>query len=194
MLKKLHNKNKYPPHLKELKFNLPKNRLVKFGYTKEQLDNEYQIHMHDIRLQVLDILIRYADGVFSAVVDKKKAYSTWTPEELGNFIFAETLYKYVFKKFESRSIDRIIYDKGRLSAIQNKEFQSYLSDKDNYYRYRGQNKLSKYPDLYEETSDHHPGIWAADYVAGMFYLKHYKNTSMYTDMIKSVHSGEKFYW
>ena len=104
------------------------------------------------------------------------------------------MYKYVFKKFESRSIDRIIYDKGRLSAIQNKEFQSYLSDKDNYYRYRGQNKLSKYPDLYEETSDHHPGIWAVDYVAGMFYLKHYKNTSMYTDMIKSVHSGEKFYW
>jgi hypothetical protein len=91
-LKKVHLKEWYPPHLRELKFYLPKKWLYEQGYSFADVDTRYMPRMETIRRKALHIVADHADGIFAAVLDKRKANSTWTQVRLGNFVFAETLF------------------------------------------------------------------------------------------------------
>lgn len=70
-LKKLHQKNKYPPHLSELKFNLPYSDLIQQGYTIKDLDDNYSKNMPVIRSRSLEIIHKHCDGVFGSILDKQ---------------------------------------------------------------------------------------------------------------------------
>ena len=196
LLKRLHLKDKYPPKLKELKFYIPYGWLINNGYTNTQCD-AYVGNMPEIRKRVMGILVDHTDGVFAAVVDKRHAYDGWTPERLGNYTFAQTLMLGVMRKIKSDSQPAIIYDKGRLSQSREVSFDSYLL-------YKQAELARKYhiPHLLEPKSPHsassihHPGIWAADYVAGAFYHKYHAGDSVYADILKSIWfgTGEWLYW
>ena len=61
----LHNKDKYPFALKELKFTIGPNMLSKFGYTNEDTDR-YISNMPSIRSDVIEITRLYCDGIIAA--------------------------------------------------------------------------------------------------------------------------------
>lgn len=196
LLKRLHRKNMYPPKLMELKFYLPHEWIIKHGYTETQY-SVYAANMPDIRRQVLGLLVAHTDGVFAAVVDKRKAYRSWTPVKLGNYTFAETLVLGVMRNIGTDGQPTIQYDKGRLSQSSESSFDSYLSYKISHYAYKHNIlHLLKPKPPRSVSSIHHPGIWAADYVAGAFYHKHHANDTHYTDMLKQVWlgTGEWVYW
>ncbi len=196
LLKRLHRKDRYPPKLRELKFHLPYRWMIKNGYTNAQF-NAYITAMHDIRKQVLGILATHTNGVFAAVVDKHTAHSKWTSERLGNYTFAQTLLHGVMCEIRSHNPPTIIYDKGRLSHSSEASFDSYLLYKqiDFAHKYHMLQLLT--PETpHSVSSRYHPGIWAADYVAGAFYYKYQAGDAKYADMLKQVWlgRGEKLYW
>lgn len=197
ILKRLHIRNMYPPHLTELKFYLPYTDLIQQGYTVTQLDTQYAIHMPVIRTQVIQAICNYANGIFAAVVDKRKAKQSWTTETLGNFVFAETLVSDIMNTLSPPNPPIILYDKGRLSPAKTALFQKYLVNKDQYFQRRGwkryRGSLSTPLDL---SSTLEPGIWAADLVAGAFYHKYSHKDWTYANIFSKIKigSGERLYW
>ena len=198
LLKRLHDRNRYPSCLKELKFNLPRDRLISQGHTPDQLDREYEANMQYVRTRVLNVLVDHVDGVFAAIVNKRSVINQeWTPERLGNYVFAQTLLVNVMNKLRLTDLRNIVYDKGRLSQSRSAEFRLYLMRKDSYFNYKGWNKYSgSLPYPKEISSDSDPGIWAADYVAGAFNRKYSHGDSTYADILNPVKigSGERIFW
>jgi len=196
LLKKLHLKNKYPRHLGEIKFYLPNTDLIQQGYKKADI-RHYEAFSPEVRTKSINVIRKEADGVFSAIIDKKKAARTWTTEELGNFTFAQTLIVNIMNSISPPNPPAILYDKGRLSASRTNRFRTYLLNKDSYFQYKG---LKKYrgtlPAPIETTSKLEPGIWAADIVAGAFYHKYSHKDWSYANALKSAYidSGERVYW
>lgn len=196
LLKRLHRKDRYPPKLMELKFYVPHGWMIRQGYTKTQYA-EYAAGMPDIRKQALGLLAAHTDGVFAAVVDKRAAYSGWTPERLGNYTFAQTLLYGVMRQIRADNQPTVVYDKGRLSQSSEASFDSYLLYKqiDFAYKHHMPHLLApRYP--HSVSSIYHPGIWAADYVAGAFYHKYQAGDAHYADMLRPVWlgNGEQLYW
>jgi hypothetical protein len=135
-LKRLHQIDAYPKLLGELKFNLPRQRLRKKGYTELNLQR-YDKFTGYIRKSVCDILCRYSDGLFICIVDKTTIIEkTWTPETLGNYVFANTLHNDILNKLTLNQGLKIYLDAGRLSRIPANKFRQYLFDKDSYFRNR----------------------------------------------------------
>ncbi|MYC72907.1 MAG: DUF3800 domain-containing protein [Gemmatimonadetes bacterium] len=196
LLKRLHRKDKYPSKLRELKFYLPHGWMIKHGYTNAQF-NAYVAAMPDVRKQVLDILAAHTNGVFAAVVDKHTAHNRWTSERLGNYTFAQTLLLGVMREVRSHNPPTIIYDKGRLSHSSEVSFDSYLLYKQIDFAHKHHMPQLLTPKTpHSVSSIYHPGIWAADYVAGAFYYKYQTGNAKYADMLKQVWlgKGEKLYW
>ncbi len=196
LLKRLHRKDRYPPKLMELKFYIPYEWMIKHGYTDAQFA-AYTAGMHDIREQVLGILAAHADGVFAAVVDKRTAYNGWTPERLGNYTFAQSLLLGVMREIRADSPPAIIYDKGRLSPSSEASFDSYLLYKQIDFAYkRHMPRLLAPQHSHSVSSIYHPGIWAADCVAGAFYHKYQAGDASYVDMLRPAWfgAGERLYW
>lgn len=197
LLKGLHIRNIYPRHLSELKFYLPYSELIQQGYTVPDLDNVYNSQMPIIRSRVIGIICKYSDGVFAAVLDKRKAKPSWTSEELGNFVFAETLVVNVMNTLSPPNPPIVLYDKGRLSPARTRKFRTYVINKDSYFAYKGYKRyrgsLSTPIDV---SSTSEAGIWAADYVAGAFYHKYSNNDSTYANMLNAMRIGVgvRKYW
>ena len=196
LLKRLHLKDRYPPKLMELKFYVPYEWMIKQGYTKTEYA-EYAASMPDIRKQTLELLAAHTDGVFAAVVDKRAAYAGWTPERLGNYAFAQTLLFGVMRTIKVDDQPTVIYDKGRLSQSSEASFDSYLLYKQVDFAYKhNMPRLFAPKHPHSVSSIYHPGIWAADYVAGAFYHKHQADDARYADMLMPVWlgNGEQLYW
>ncbi len=173
----------------ELKFYIPYRWLAKHGYAKAQY-SAYDANMPDIRERVLEILTAHTDGVFAAVVDKRGARDTWTPKRLGNYTFAQTLVLGVMREIGSDDRPTIIYDKGRLSQSSERSFESYLRHKQiDFADKHGIPHLLEPCPACSASSIHHPGIWAADYVAGAFYHKHQTSDAHYADILRPVWLG-----
>lgn len=196
LLKKLHLKSKYPRHLCEIKFYLPNTDLIQQGYKIADI-RQYEKFSPEVITKAIEIICKYANGVFAAIINKKKVKNTWTSEQLGNFTFAQTLIVNIMNKISPPNPPAILYDKGRLSASRTNRFKTYLLNKDSYFQYKG---LKQYrgslPAPIETTSTLEPGIWAADIVAGAFYHKHSHKDWSYANALTSIYigSGERLYW
>lgn len=184
--------------MSELKFYLPYTELIQQGYIAPQLDNQYNIHMPEIRSRCLNIINEFSDGIFVAVVDKRTIQSPrWTQERLGNFVFAQTIIVEILNKLTPSNPPLIYYDKGRLSPTRSINFSNYLISKDSYFEYRGykryRGRLSAPIDV---ASVSEPCIWAADILAGAFYHKYSNNEWAYANILdnKRIGPGERFYW
>ena len=196
-LKRLHLKNKYPPHLSELKFNLPYSDLIQQGYTVNDLDDNYSKHMPLIRTQSLELIHKHCEGVFAAILNKSSIKKKWDKDELGNFIFAQTVIVNIMNSISPPNPPIIYYDDGRLSTAKSIKFKTYLVEKDSYFHYRGlklyRGNLSTPVDT---SSKMDAGIWAADLVAGSFYHKHQNKEWAYSNILnsKKIGTGERIFW
>lgn len=196
VLKRAHERDRYPPDITELKFYLPMNDLIKFGYEKAQLD-KYEERLPLVREKAFEVIYKDAEKVFAAVLIKKKAFDTWTSERIGNYVFAQTLVLDVMNNLSPRYLPSILYDPGRLSPAQTEEFKQYLNGKDQYFEHMGVKQYNGHiPNPQARASHIEPGIWAADLVAGAFSCKHNHNDSTYVDLLKTKYilSGERLYW
>jgi hypothetical protein len=195
-LKKQHLRGRYPPHLSELKFYLPYSDLIQEGYTVPQLD-QYNAKMPLIRSRAISLIALHCTGVFAAVLDKRRAAITWTPERIGNFIFAQSLIVNVMNVVSPPNPPIIFYDQGRLSPAKSFLFKNYLVQKDSYFQYKGLKRYrgSLAPPI-DVASVSEPGIWAADMVAGAFYHKYANNDWSYANILslKVIGGHERVYW
>ena len=195
-LKQVHQNGKYPVHLNELKFNLPHKYLLQKGYTVQQLDDNYSIHMPEIRTKALQIVLKNCDGVFGAIVDKYavKPSDNWTPENLGNFVLAQSLIVNVLNAVSSTGLPIICYDKGRLSAAKAAEFNTYIMNQDSYYKGR-KRYLGNLSSPRDTSSVLESGIWAADMVAGSYYHKFANNEWAYSNILnsKKIGAGKEYF-
>lgn len=196
LLKKVHDRNRYPPTLNELKFHLPKSDLIKQGYSIDELF-KYEAYLPNIREKAIEVICEKSNGVFGATLDKKKAYSTWTSERIGNYIFAQSLLHDVMSNISTRYPPSILYDSGRLSPAKSESFKDYVAKKDRYLERFGLNQyVGQMPTPSNRNSVAEPGIWAADIVAGAFRYKYISNDARYADLLKPLYvgTGEKLYW
>jgi len=198
LLKKEHNKKRYPAKLNELKFYIPDSNLInKHRYTPEQLE-KYKNFLPDIREKAIKIICDEATGVFGAILDKNSIKKpTWTSETITNYVFVNTLIDNVMSNISPQYRPSILYDDGRLSSAKTVKFEKYVANKD---RYLGQNGLKNYkyvlPIPEKVASYSEPGIWAADIVAGAFQCKYHHEEAHYADLLKEkyIDNGKRLYW
>lgn len=168
ILKRSHQRDRYPPDITELKFYLPMSELIRLGYERRELD-EYVAKLPIVRRKSLEAICKDATNIFAAVLTKHKALSTWTSERIGNYIFAQTLVLDVMNNISPQYPPSILYDPGRLSPSKTDEFKQYLNGKDRYFDRMGIKQYDgRLPDPQARASHIEPGIWAADLVAGAF--------------------------
>jgi hypothetical protein len=130
--------------------------------------------------------IRYADldPILEELAKEGRIQTTWTPERLGNYVFADTLVRNVMNDISPSYLPSILYDKGRLSPAQTKNFEDYISNKDSYFEKIGiKSYKGQIPTPVEQSSHMEPGIWAADIVAGSFECKYKHNEPWYSDLL-----------
>ncbi|MHC1688744.1 MAG: DUF3800 domain-containing protein [Methanothrix sp.] len=196
LLKKEHERKRYPLKLNELKFHLPKSDLIGNGYNIDELYS-YEKYLPAIREKALKLICENTVGVFAATLNKNKAFSSWTSERIGNYIFAQTLLVDVINSIYPRYPPSILFDGGRLSPTKTSLFKDYLSDKDRYLVGAGlKSYVGHLPIPSNRNSVTEPGIWAADLVAGSFRHKYVSGDSHYADLLKAkyIGIGEKLYW
>jgi hypothetical protein len=196
LLKKEHERKRYPLDLPELKFYLPSSDLIRWGYTPDEL-KKFEAYLPSIRDKANEIICNTVSGVFGAIIDKKKALDSWTPERIGNFVFAQTLLLDVMNNIPLQYPPAILYDKGRLSSYKAKRFEKYITEKDRWFGQNGRKMYEgKISAPMSQSSYAEPGIWAADLVAGAFQCKYKHQESRYADKLKAkyINSGERLYW
>ncbi|HMG39484.1 MAG TPA: hypothetical protein VK566_09915 [Nitrososphaeraceae archaeon] len=121
-LKRVHESDHYPNTLNELKFTLPKNKLLKSGYSEQEIET-YQNNMPSIRETMAELINSLSDGAFASAIDKSTIIrSTWNSERIGNYIFRRTLSDHILG---SVSNPIIYFDKGRLDLVKEQEFRRY---------------------------------------------------------------------
>ena len=151
-----------------MKFYLPRTDLFHKGYTDEELDR-FEGHQHINRMKAIRILNESCSGVYAAICDKTKAVNGWTPERLGNYMFAQTLIVNVMSSIDPLYSPIVIFDKGRLSASRSSDFKIYLVNKDRYFESVGIKRYSgRLGPPIDVSSLNEPGLWASDIVAGAF--------------------------
>jgi hypothetical protein len=196
-LRKAHRRGWYPEKLRELKFYLPKRWLHANGLPHEQVDSEYMPHLDSVRTRALHIIADHVDGVFAAVLDKRKALPTWTSVRVGNYVFAQSLVVDVLNVLAPSECPNVLYDKGRLSGTNSADFRRYINRKDSWLSGR---KVKKYggaiPPPIETSSLAEPGIWAADLVAGAYYIRYQQGDRRFSNILtkRRIGSGERLYW
>jgi hypothetical protein len=155
------------------------------------------IHMPRIRSDGLRIIKDLADGVFAAVLDKTTIKNKWKQDELGNFIFAQSLFVNVMNTLSPPNPPVVYYDRGGFSLAMSISFKSYIVNKDEWFEYKG---LKLYrgniPPPLDVSSIQEPCIWAADLVAGAFYHKHMNKEWSYANILqpKMICSEERIFW
>jgi hypothetical protein len=194
LLRKEHERKRYPPDLKELKFYLPNSDLIQWGYTSDQL-KKYEAYLPSIRDKANEIICKTVNGVFGAII-KKKAYNSRTPETIGNFAFVQTLLFDVMNNISPQYSPTILYEKGRLSTYKAKQFEKYIAEKDKWFGQNGKLNGGNISTPTSQSSYAEPGIWAADLVAGAFQCKYKHGEPRYADMLRTkyIKSGDRVYW
>lgn len=189
--------NQYP-QLNELKFKLPKNKLKKIGYTKTEI-KRFDSNMVMIRQDVLNIINKFSDRIFTAILDKTSIREpTWTEEQIINYVFGNTLQLYILNMLDSPDDPFLFYDAGRLNKLKEDDFKQYLRNKDSYNQHKGFKKSNGVLwNINSIESHNEPCIWAADFIAGSYYDKYAFSNSSCTDLIdvnKFIGDGFKVYW
>jgi len=191
LLKRLHPK-RYPADLRELKFYLPRTELFHKGYSKEMLDG-FEEYQRSNREKAIRILNETCMGVYAAVCDKMKAVETWTPERLGNYIFAQTLTVNVLPQVNPSHPPLVVFDKGRLSPARTREFKIYMINKDRYFESMGLKRYcGKLGAPIDVSSLDEPGLWASDIVAGAFRHAFNSGETVYMDALAPSFIGRGF--
>jgi Protein of unknown function (DUF3800) len=196
-LRKAHKKGWYPPLLTELKFYLPKRWLFENGCPYAEVDAKYMPHLDVVRNRALHIIADHVDGVFAAVLDKRRALPTWTSLRIGNYVFAQSLIYDVLNALAPPVCPEIVYDKGRVSGANTAKFREYLSRKDVIV---GSQKAKRYtgamPPPSDVSSHSEPGIWAADMVAGSYYIRYQAGEKSFSNILtrRRIGAGEHRYW
>ncbi|VVB65027.1 Uncharacterised protein [uncultured archaeon] len=196
LLKREHERKRYPLDLHELKFYLPNTDLILSGYKPDDLE-KFEVFLPSIRAKAIKIICNAANGVFAAVIDKKMAKQTWTAERIGNFAFAQTLLLDVMNNISPQYPPAILYDRGRLSTYKTKQFEKYIAEKDRWFEQNGRKLYNGEISIpISQNSYNEPGIWAADMVAGAFQCKYKHCEPRYAELlkIKYINSGERLYW
>ena len=181
LLQNLQRDDVYPTELKEIKFN-PTSSLAKVGYSPEQIRDKWEPHYATIRAHTAKIIADNADGVFAGIVNKKEISNPVNSEELGNFVFMESLYKHVLPAIESAVTLSVIYDRGRLNPSRAKKFNenSLISHPNRTTNSNFYANISKFEDVDSLRS---AGIWAGDFVAGAFHWKIKHKDSVFADLL-----------
>ncbi len=196
ILKRAHLRGKYPPQVAELKFYLPETDLYQKGLKRKEIER-FRGLMPLVRQKAIEAVTRSGARTFVTVVDKTKAYRTWTQEELYNFVFAQTLLVNVMNALSPPNPPLIVYDKGRLTPFGTRQFAQYILNKDAYFESRG---LKKYRGSLGVPNDvpsyREPGIWAADLLAGSFYHHYENNDPTYSALFSTcgIDGGIRLYW
>jgi len=136
LLKRLQKRNHYPKKLKELKFYLPNTELMgKYGYSELEL-TKYLDKMDANRRKMISIINKNAIGIHAAVCIKSTVHRDkfTSAEILGNWLFANTLCKWIVPNIACKHPVTIIFDKGRLTAAKCDNFKLYLKDKERYLK------------------------------------------------------------
>lgn len=197
LLKRLHIRNRYPPKLRELKFYIPFDKMIKWGYTPQQIQY-YISFLPYVRKRAINIIINSSCSIFSAILKKSTIIRpTWTPETLGNFIFAQTLFVNILNNITPQFPPNIVFDDGRLKAAKTPPFQSYILQKQSYFGFKGFKKYSGALGApIPAASLLEPGLWAADIVAGAFNCKYKHNDTTFADLLKPIYigQGERKFW
>ncbi|MFY9299643.1 MAG: DUF3800 domain-containing protein [Candidatus Nitrosotenuis sp.] len=192
LIKRLHQRNKYAPELKEIKFN-PTNSLKRFGYSDDEINAKWKPHYNFVRLKTSEIISNNVEGVFAGILDKRTVVKqTWTTERIGNYLFNQSLFYILLPKLGLSVGPSIIFDKGRLSPDRTKAFNEYMLGTDSYLSNIGVKKYNgNIVNFKDINSLDEPGIWIADHVAGAFHfsLKHNDNTFYNLLKPKFVGSG-----
>lgn len=164
----IQDEEKYPGVLRELKYKLPIKQLKRF-YTDMDIEY-YQSVLRLIRLDVIDLINRYSDGIHITILNKETIREpTWTSVELGNYIFAETIQKIFLNKVEFKYNPKVYFDMN-YDILKTNAFINYMFNKDGYYLTQGIRKTHfSLSDVIGVSSIDEPGIWAADFLAGAYY-------------------------
>ncbi len=196
LLKRAHLRGKYPPQLPELKFYLPETDLYQRGMNRNEIER-FRGLLPDLRRKTIQTIQETNAQTFVAVVDKTKAVSTWTQEELYNFAFAQTLIVNIMNVISPAIPPLVVYDKGRLTPFRTQMFSQHLVSKDSYFENKG---LKKYRGALgvpvDVPSYTEPGIWAADILAGAFYQQYEHGDASYSALFSRnrIGSGIRLFW
>jgi len=198
LLRREVRKNHWPQHVHELKFSLPiQDMRKKWGYTNLQIQH-YLNYLPRVRQKAINFVLNNSCNIFSAILNKNTIQrSSWTPNQLGNFIFAQTLFSNVIRNIHPIFPPNIIFDAGRLSLARTPAFQGYLMNKQTYYRNMGINlHMGNITTPIPASSQLDPGLWAADIVAGAFNIKYHLNDPSYANMLIPIYiaNGERRFW
>ena len=195
LLRRKKRKNHWPEELDEFKFYLPKTKLMKqFHYTETQV-KRYESKLEAVRRDAIEIINTNADRTHGAVCEKKTVHTESFPsaEVLGNWLFGNTVCKWILPRLECKHPLTIIFDKGRLTALKSVEFKKYIKDKDYFLRQWGvvshPNSLQS---LKDQSSSENPGIWASDIVAGAFRHKYHAKDPTYADLLQKCEENYYF--
>ena len=140
LLLKIQKKHLYPTGIKEIKF-YPTHALEKQGYSYDEIKSCWEPHYPEIRDEMARIILDHFDGIFAGIQDKRIIDSACTSEELGNYIFKESLLQHILPNLDYSNVLSIIYDRGRLSPNRTKMFNQSMLNEDSHFsgpkRYSG---------------------------------------------------------
>ena len=146
---------------------------------------------------MIKIINQNCSGIFAAICNKSKVNKNRISkgEELGNYMFAESLSKYIIPALRCKHSPTIYYDDGRLSASKSSDFQLYLRDTDEYMHKLGLNTEVKLGPAFKCDSIKEPGIWASDIVAGAYSYAYNTQDPYYRNLIsKKIQPDHRFYF
>jgi len=146
---------------------------------------------------MIDAITATDTRVYAAICDKTQANQAWTPERLGNYIFAQTLITYILPIINAANTPHIIYDKGRLSGAKSTNFKTYILDKDRFFETPG---IRRYPERLgaplDVSSTTEPGLWAGDIIAGAYRHAYAVGDPTYRDKLQpnNLGRGYRYFW
>jgi hypothetical protein len=164
---------------------------MRLGYKETDLEKYYSF-LSKIRQDICAIIASYSDGVFVSVVDKETIImKSWTPERLGNYIFAHSVHKHILNELVLNDII-IHYDSGRLAPFNQGDFDGYVV---NRVPSAVRTRILEIKGL---SSLLEPCIWAADFLAGSFYRKYALGDEIYANRILDtcirIGHGYRIFW
>ncbi len=189
ILKRLKRRNLYPPQMDELKFNLP-SRSTKRVLSAEE-HRLYLSKMPEVRRRVLSVITTLDVRIGVVIVDKSKAYPSWTSDRLYNYMIVHNLFFGFLELVQPDPELTVMVDK-RLRGQAKRAFDDYSRRKYEFLRDWGYihyelNSLN----IEHVASSEEPGIWMADFVAGSYFQKYERGNSEYADIIDR--SGKRIY-
>lgn len=197
LLAQLKSDGKYHALLSELKF-YPKGALKKIGCSDDEIESDWKPHFNYVREKTNQIILKYADGVFGGILDKRSVIEkTWTSVTIGNFLFNRSLFENILPNIEYANTPDVIYDRGRLNPTRTRAFNQYMYDAESYLKYAGlstyDGRIGSFKDV---DSTKNSGIWASDFVAGSFRHALQHKDKVFVNLLKPkfIGTGYRYLW